>query len=95
MQYFDWQWSRGLSSDVVLFGRLWTPVNFNWASRAGDYSARDWAYNLLMSVEPYGLIFTEGDNDTFPLWYLQEVEGIRRDVTVAVESYFNIPWYVK
>lgn len=70
-------------------------LNFSWASRARDYSARDWAYNLLMSIEPYGLLFTNGDNDTFPLWYLQEVEGIRRDVTVAVTSYLNTDWYVR
>ena len=70
-------------------------LNFDRASRREDYTARDWAYNLLMSVEPYGLIFTNGDNDTFPLWYLQEVEGIRRDVTVAVTSYLNTPWYVE
>jgi hypothetical protein len=68
-------------------------LNFSWAKRSGDYSARDWAYNLLMSVEPYGVLFTNGDNDTFPLWYLQEVEGIRQDVTVIVTSYLNIDWY--
>jgi len=73
------------------------PLALNWgrASRAGDYSARDWAYNLLMSVEPYAILFTNGDNDTFPLWYLQETEGIRRDVTVIVTSYLNTDWYVK
>ena len=70
-------------------------LNWSWASRADDFTARDWAYNILIGVEPYGVLFTNGDNDTFPLWYLQEVEGIRRDVTVMVTSYLNTPWYVK
>jgi len=68
-------------------------LNWSWASRAGDYAARDWAYDLLMSIEPYGVLFTNGDNDTFPLWYLQEAEGIRRDVTVIVGQYLFTPWY--
>jgi len=70
-------------------------LNWSWATRSDDYAARDWAYNLLMSVEPYSVLFTNGDNDTFPLWYLQEVEGIRRDVTVIVTSYLNTAWYTK
>ncbi|MYI07759.1 MAG: DUF2723 domain-containing protein [Gemmatimonadetes bacterium] len=97
-----WDWIRRRSGRSLAFGApalglalIPLVLNFNWASRAGDYSARDWAHNLLMSVEPYGLLFTNGDNDTFPLWYLQEVEGIRRDVTVAVTSYLNTDWYVK
>ena len=71
------------------------PLALNWASRAGDYAARDWAYNILMSVEPYGVLFTTGDNDTFPLWYLQEVEAVRRDVTVVIMQYLEAPWYTK
>ena len=88
---------RSLLATSPVLGLALIPLvlNFGWASRAGDHAARDWAYNLLMSVEPYGVIFTNGDNDTFPLWYAQEVEGIRRDVTVAVTSYLNTDWYVK
>ena len=77
---------------VALFPLL---LNWAWASRAGDYAARDWAYDLLQSVEPYGVLFTNGDNDTFPLWYAQEVEGVRADVTVIVVQYLYTSWYAK
>ena len=71
------------------------PLGANWraASRAGDTFPRDWAIDILNSVEPYGVLITNGDNDTFPLWYAQNVEGIRRDVTVAVTSYLRTDWY--
>ena len=84
-----------LAAAVFSLALLPLSLNWTWASRADDWAARDWAYNLLMSVDPYGVVFTNGDNDTFPLWYLQEVEGLRRDVTVMVTSYLNTPWYVK
>ena len=87
----------GLAKASPVLGLALIPLvlNWGWATRADDYAARDWAYNLLMSVEPYGVLFTNGDNDTFPLWYLQEVEGIRKDVTVIVTSYLNTDWYTK
>ena len=87
----------GLAKASPILGLALIPLvlNFSWANRAEDYAARDWAHNLLMSVEPYGVLFTNGDNDTFPLWYVQEVEGVRRDVTVIVTSYLNTPWYTK
>ncbi len=84
-----------LGSPVLTVALLPLVLNWSWATRAHDYTTRDWAYNVLMSVDPYAILFTNGDNDTFPLWYLQEVEGIRRDVTVMVMSYLNTPWYVR
>jgi len=87
--------SRGYALASPILGLALVPLilNWGWASRSGDHSARDWAYNLLQSVEPYGILFTNGDNDTFPLWYLQEVEGVRQDVTVIVGQYLYTQWY--
>ena len=65
------------------------------ASRAGETMARDYARDVLQSVDPYALVVTAGDNDTFPLWYAQEVEGVRRDVSVLVLSLANTDWYLR
>ncbi|QDA59116.1 glycosyltransferase family 117 protein [Hymenobacter jejuensis] len=62
--------------------------------RSGRYASVDWAKNMLNSVAPNAILITEADNDTFPLWYAQEVEGVRRDVRVAVVSYLNTDWYL-
>jgi len=89
------QSARGyaVTAPILLLAVTPLALNWPWASRAGDYAARDWAYDLLMSVEPYAVLFTNGDNDTFPLWYIQEVEGIRQDVTVIVGQYLFTDWY--
>ncbi|SFN63090.1 Protein of unknown function [Algoriphagus ornithinivorans] len=68
----------------------------NWDdhNRQGRYFSVDAARNFLASCAPNAILFTGGDNDTFPLWYVQEVEGFRTDVRVIVLSYFDTDWYV-
>ena len=61
--------------------------------RSGRYAARDYAVNYLESLEPNAIVFCNGDNDTFPLWYAQEVEGVRPDVKIVNLSYLNSDWY--
>jgi hypothetical protein len=84
-----------VSAPVLAFCAI--PLFANWqsASRAGQTDTADFAADLLNSVEPYGILVTSGDNDTFPLWYAQEVEGIRRDVIVACLSLLNTDWYTR
>ena len=87
--------SWAMASPVLAIA--FVPLVGNWgaSTRAGDTTTRDFAHDLLNSVEPYGILVTVGDNDTFPLWYAQEVEGIRRDVIVANTSLLNTDWYVR
>jgi hypothetical protein len=84
-----------LTSPMLLVAVV--PLAGNWtsASHASHHATRDMAADLLKSVEPYGVLVTVGDNDTFPLWYAQEVEGVRRDVVVANTSLLNTDWYAR
>ena len=69
----------------------------NWDDhdRSGRYTARDIGENYLKSCAPNAVIFTYGDNDSFPLWYAQDVEGVRTDVRVANLSYLQAGWYIE
>ncbi|HXY18687.1 MAG TPA: DUF2723 domain-containing protein [Gemmatimonadales bacterium] len=83
----------GLATPVLLVALVPLAGNRLSAPRSGEWLARDFAYDMLQSCDPYAVLVTAGDNDTFPLWYAQEVEHIRQDVTVLNLSLANTDWY--
>ena len=70
-------------------------ANFYSVSRGGNYFPPEYARNIMNSMEEGGIIFTNGDNDTFPLWYIQEVEGVRKDCRIVNLSLLNTEWYIR
>jgi hypothetical protein len=97
MQNIAGKVSAGL---VLCLGMVFVPArmmqtNYYTHDRSKNYLPRDYAYNLLQSCQPGSILFTNGDDDTFPLWYLQDVEGVRRDVRIVSLSLANAGWYIK
>ncbi len=85
-----------VSVSVILLGVpiLMAAQGWDDHDRSNRYTARDMAYNYFMSADEQAIIVTHGDNDTFPLWYIQEVEGVRTDARVMNTSLLGIDWYI-
>ena len=87
---------KGLAPTALAFAVPFLLCSYNWDdhSRAKRETGLAMAVNYLESLAPNAIIFTNGDNDTFPLWYAQEVEGIRTDVRIVNLSLLNTDWYI-
>jgi len=85
-----------MAISVSLLGvpALMAAENWDDHDRSGRYTARDIASNYLNSCSDQAILFTVGDNDTFPLWYVQDVEGVREDVRIVNMMLFNMDWYI-
>ncbi len=79
---------------LLLVPTIMVAENWDDHDRSNRYTCRDFGANYLNTCAPNAIIFTNGDNDTFPLWYNQEVEGVRTDMRVCNLSYFQTDWYI-
>jgi hypothetical protein len=92
--------SMAVAGLVLAVGAIFAPlnmarVNYHALDRSGNYFPYNYAYNLLQSSEKDAIIFTNGDNDTFPLWCIQAVYGVRQDVRIVNLSLGQTAWYIK
>lgn len=89
--------AAALAFAICFTSAPWIMAKEGWDDhdRSHRFTSRDFAHNYLNSCAPNAIIFTNGDNDTFPLWYAQEVEGIRTDVRVINLSLLNTDWYIE
>ena len=90
------EWLPAAVTSVLLLMVPIQMVSQTWDDhdRSNRYTARDMAYNYFMSLDTNAIVVTHGDNDTFPLWYIQEVEGVRTDCRVVNTSLMGTDWYI-
>ncbi|MCD6333496.1 MAG: DUF2723 domain-containing protein [Bacteroidales bacterium] len=95
------KWLNGTVSAIIstvaalaLVPAIMASENWDDHNRSGRYTAHDFAYDYLIGLDPNALLFTNGDNDTFPLWYIQEVEKVRTDVRVCCMPFMPQDWYI-
>jgi hypothetical protein len=95
-KYMPGATAAGLSTAICLIAvpSLMAKEGWDDHNRSHRYTSRDFAWNYLQSCAPNAIIFTNGDNDTFPLWYAQDVEGIRTDIRIVNLSLLNTDWYI-
>lgn len=99
VEFFKKKMSESIAIPLTALVTLTVPVimlaqNYDDHDRSGKYAARDFAINYLNSCDPNAILITNGDNDTFPLWYVQEVEGVRTDIRVVNYMLSSGDWYV-